>query len=94
MSREIRAQVSLGFRAEPYSPAIRARAIEQHVELARAIAGQRADEAAAIAREHFLLTESALRELRCRVEEGDPDEPAGPVRRASGSCSPCPRCSR
>jgi DNA-binding FadR family transcriptional regulator len=69
MSREIRAQVSLGFGAEPYSPAIRARAIEQHGELARAIAEQRADEAAAIAREHFLLTESALRELRSKVEE-------------------------
>src|SRR5262249_7185144 len=72
LSREIRAQVSLGFGAEPYSQAIRARAIEQHGQLAPALAERRAEDAATIAREHFLLTESALRELRGRVEGAAP----------------------
>ena len=58
------------------SRAIRAKAIEQHVQLARAIVQQRADEAADIARRHFLLTESALRELRVKVEGTEPDDPS------------------
>lgn len=68
LSLEIRAQVSLGFQAEPYSADIRARAMEQHGELVAAIVDGKPEAAAAIAAEHFSLTESALRELLERVE--------------------------
>jgi GntR family transcriptional regulator, transcriptional repressor for pyruvate dehydrogenase complex len=62
--------VSLGFQAEPYSPEIRAVAIDQHRELVQAVVDGRADDAAALAAEHFSLTEGALRRLLDRVQEG------------------------
>lgn len=68
LSRQIRAQVSLGFGAEPYTDAIRRQAIVDHRALVEAIAAQDAEGAAAIAGEHFLLTEGALRRLASRVE--------------------------
>jgi GntR family transcriptional regulator, transcriptional repressor for pyruvate dehydrogenase complex len=70
LSQQIRAQVSLGFQAEPYSPEIRAVAIDQHRELVQAVVDGRADDAAALAAEHFSLTEGALRRLLDRVQEG------------------------
>jgi DNA-binding FadR family transcriptional regulator len=73
ISHQIRAQVSLGFQAEPYSEEIRRRAIAQHTALVEAIVAGRADEAARLAGEHFRLTEDALRELHGRVGgEGRP----------------------
>jgi DNA-binding FadR family transcriptional regulator len=72
LSQQIRARVSLGFQAEPFSLAIRERAKVQHGKLVAAIAGRRAAEASAIAREHFSLTETALRELLDRVAGGRP----------------------
>ena len=71
ISRHIRAQVSLGFQAEPYSREIRRLAIEQHGELVDAVMAGEADRAAAIAAEHFSLTESALRALLARAERED-----------------------
>ncbi|HEY1367261.1 MAG TPA: FCD domain-containing protein [Gaiellaceae bacterium] len=68
LSRRIREQVSLGFSSEPYSADIRRTAIGQHRALVEAIAARDADEAAAIAAEHFQLTERALRSL---VERGE-----------------------
>lgn len=68
LSRQIRAQVSLGFQAEPYSAAIRARAIEQHPRLVEAIVAREPDVAADRAAEHFSLTEGAMRALLERVE--------------------------
>jgi GntR family transcriptional repressor for pyruvate dehydrogenase complex len=67
LSQQIRARVSLGFQAEPYSLAIRERAKVQHAELVDAIAERRASDAAAIAHAHFSLTETALRDLMKRV---------------------------
>ena len=67
LSQQIRARVSLGFQAEPYSLAIRERAKVQHGELVEAIVERRARDAAEIARNHFSLTETALRELLGRV---------------------------
>jgi GntR family transcriptional regulator, transcriptional repressor for pyruvate dehydrogenase complex len=67
LSRHIRAQVSLGFQAEPYSADIRRRAVEQHGRLVDAVLAREPDEAAEIAAEHFSLTEAALRELLDRV---------------------------
>jgi DNA-binding FadR family transcriptional regulator len=63
LSRRIREQISLGFQAEPYTDAIRSTAIVQHQQLLAALTARDGDAAAAIAREHFLLTERALREL-------------------------------
>jgi DNA-binding FadR family transcriptional regulator len=67
LSREIRAQVSLGFEAEPFSAEIRALAVSQHRELVAAIRAGDGDAAARISRTHFALTETALRSLLARV---------------------------
>ena len=68
LSQQIRARVSLGFQAEPYSLAIRETAKVQHGQLVDAIVERRAADAARIARQHFSLTETALRELLGRVD--------------------------
>lgn len=67
ISSQIRAELSLGFQAEPYSDEIRRTAIVQHTNLVEAIAAGNPAAAAAIAAEHFSLTERALRELVERV---------------------------
>jgi DNA-binding FadR family transcriptional regulator len=72
LSLRIRRDVSLGFEAEPYNADVRARAIEQHAGLARAILDRKSDEAARLAGEHFSLTAESLRELHSRVEHDDP----------------------
>jgi DNA-binding FadR family transcriptional regulator len=68
LSRQIRVQVSLGFSSEPYTPAIRKRAIADHRRLVEAIAARDASAAEAVAAEHFLLTEDALRRLAKKVK--------------------------
>jgi DNA-binding FadR family transcriptional regulator len=68
LSRQIRLQVSLGFSSEPYTPAIRQRAIADHRRLVEAIVARDATAAEAIATEHFLLTEDALRRLAKKVK--------------------------
>jgi GntR family transcriptional repressor for pyruvate dehydrogenase complex len=70
LSQQIRARVSLGFQAEPYSLAIREKAKVQHGALVDAIVERRASDAGTIAREHFSLTETALRDLLGRVDGG------------------------
>ena len=67
LSRQLRAQISLGFEAEPYSAAIRQLAIEQHALLVQAVIERRAEEAARLAAIHFSLTEDAIRKLLGRV---------------------------
>jgi DNA-binding FadR family transcriptional regulator len=67
LSRQIRLQVSLGFSSEPYTPAIRQRAIADHRRLVEAIVARDAAASEAIAAEHFLLTEDALRRLAKKV---------------------------
>jgi GntR family transcriptional repressor for pyruvate dehydrogenase complex len=73
MSHQIRAQVSLGFQAEPYSPRLRELALEQHARLADAVLQHRSADAERIAADHFGLTERALRELLQRAEAEDPE---------------------
>ncbi len=68
LSRQIRLQVSLGFSAEPYTHAIRQRAIADHRLLVEAVAAADAEAAERIAGEHFLLTEDALRRLARKVK--------------------------
>jgi DNA-binding FadR family transcriptional regulator len=77
MSHQIRAQVSLGFQAEPYSARLRELALEQHARLADAVLERRAGDAERIAADHFGLTERALRELLKRAEAEDETEADG-----------------
>jgi len=69
LSRQLLAQVSLGISHEPFTPELRARALPHHHALARAVAEGRPDAAAAIARDHFRITEDALREAVERAEK-------------------------
>jgi DNA-binding FadR family transcriptional regulator len=71
LSMHLRAQVSLGFQAEPFSAELRQRAISQHTALVEAVLERRGEDAADIASEHFGLTEGALRDLieRAGLEE-------------------------
>lgn len=71
ISGQIRAQISLGFDAEPFSREIRQTAIGQHTDLVAAIRDRDGDRAAELAGEHFSLTETALRALVERVAEAD-----------------------
>jgi GntR family transcriptional regulator, transcriptional repressor for pyruvate dehydrogenase complex len=67
LSLSIRHDISFGFEAEPYSPEVRGRALAQHPVLAQAVIDGNPGQAAALAAEHFSLTESMLRELHARV---------------------------
>ncbi|MFC5501460.1 FadR/GntR family transcriptional regulator [Lysinimonas soli] len=73
LSLRIRHQVSLGFEAEPYNPTVRAAAVQQHAELARAVIEGRGDDAAEIADTHFSLTADILRELHARTHHTELD---------------------
>jgi DNA-binding FadR family transcriptional regulator len=72
LSDRIRQAVSLGFRAEPFTPAIRERAIREHGLLARAVIAGRGGLAADVARTHFSITEEVLRSLFERTQAGVP----------------------
>jgi GntR family transcriptional repressor for pyruvate dehydrogenase complex len=61
LSRQLLAQVSLGVSHEPFTPRLREIALPQHRALVEAIVASDADAAAAIAGEHFRITEHALR---------------------------------
>jgi GntR family transcriptional regulator, transcriptional repressor for pyruvate dehydrogenase complex len=67
LSLSIRHDISFGFEAEPYSPEVRGRALQQHPVLAQAVIDGDPDQAATLAAEHFSLTEAMLRELHARV---------------------------
>lgn len=75
LSLRIRRQVGLGFEAEPYNRAVRARALEQHPRLARAVVDHDPELAATLAAEHFSLTEHTLRDLHDRIAPVPPPEP-------------------
>ena len=69
LSLQLRARISLGFQAEPYSPDIRRRAIIHHERLVKAVLAKDGAAAADAAREHFALTEDAMRALYDRVSD-------------------------
>ncbi len=72
LSTQIRSRVSLNLGAEPYTPRIREKASHQHDELTVAIDAGDADTAAAIAADHFVLSERMIRDLVRRVRrEGE-----------------------
>jgi hypothetical protein len=63
--------VSLGFGAEPYSPLLRERALQQHPLLASAVIAGDAHLAASLAAEHFHLTEDILKRLISTIDDED-----------------------
>lgn len=63
LHERIRHAVSLGFRHEAFSTAIRERAIGEHAALAAAVIAGDEDRAATIAAQHFGITEERLRAL-------------------------------
>ncbi|HWG22961.1 FadR/GntR family transcriptional regulator [Actinospica sp.] len=70
LSRQLLAQVSLGISHEPFTPELRDRALPHHRALAAAVTGGDPDTAAHIARDHFRITEDAIRTAVDRAEEG------------------------
>lgn len=70
LSVELRIKVSLGFQAEPYTPALRERALQQHPALVDAVVAGEAELAARLAAEHFGLTEEMYRKVFSHVDDG------------------------
>lgn len=75
--QRIRQDVALGFAAEPYSAAVRERALHQHPRLAAAVVDADPEGAAEAAAEHFSLTETTYRSLYARTGPDAPDPPGG-----------------
>ena len=69
LTYRIRAQVSLGFGVEPYTPMLRDRALEQHPVLAEAVIAGDAELAGHLAAEHFHLSEEILQRLISTVDD-------------------------
>jgi GntR family transcriptional repressor for pyruvate dehydrogenase complex len=61
--------VGLGFRAEPYTVALRNTALEQHGQLARAVIAGEPPLAGEVAARHFTLTEDHIRGLVARIRD-------------------------
>jgi DNA-binding FadR family transcriptional regulator len=68
LSRQLLAQVSLGISHEPFTPELRDRALPHHRALAEAVTASDPDTAAHIARDHFRITEDAIRTAVDRAE--------------------------
>lgn len=68
LTYRIRAQVSLGFGVEPYTPTLRNRALAQHPALAEAVIAGDAELAGRLAAEHFHLSEDILQRLISTVD--------------------------
>jgi GntR family transcriptional regulator, transcriptional repressor for pyruvate dehydrogenase complex len=84
LSTQLRSQVSFGLGAEPYTTAVRGRALRQHDALAEAVIAGRAARAGTLAAEHFSLTESALRDLVDRADGATPATPGREPRDGGG----------
>lgn len=69
-SRHLLAQVSLGISHEPYTPELKEMAVPQHRALVEAVVAGDPDRAAAIAGEHFRITEHALRDAVDKAAPG------------------------
>lgn len=71
LSVDLRTRITLNLGAEPYSDEVRRIAIGQHRQLVNAIDEGRAEDAAALAAEHFTLSERLMRELVARAKVED-----------------------
>ncbi|HEX4305868.1 MAG TPA: GntR family transcriptional regulator [Solirubrobacterales bacterium] len=69
LSSRLRAEVTLGFNAVPWSEGIRQQAEVDHEEFLTSIAEHDPEHAAVVAVRHLKLTETALRDLRNRVAD-------------------------
>ncbi len=78
LSLDLRARVSLSLGAEPYTPDVRRIAVGQHRELAAAVVEGRPEAAAAVAADHFLLSETLIRDLARRIREEEGRSDVGP----------------
>lgn len=67
VSSQLRLMVSLNLGAEPYTSEARATAKDQHAELVDAVEAGDEDAAAAIAYDHFMITDRLLRSLVAKV---------------------------
>jgi DNA-binding FadR family transcriptional regulator len=67
LSARLRAEVTLGFNAVPWSEGIRKQATKDHEEFLQTISEHDPERAADVAIRHLELTETALRDLRDRV---------------------------
>ncbi len=67
LSLRTRLDVSMGIGAEPWSPELRQRALQQHPELAHAVIEGDVARAGLLAAEHFSLTEQTIRDLLATV---------------------------
>lgn len=63
LSRDLLAQVGLGFPAEPFTEAVYARALPQHQELVAAIGAGEAERSWRLGTVHFTITADALRDV-------------------------------
>jgi GntR family transcriptional repressor for pyruvate dehydrogenase complex len=73
LDRQLRAQLSFGTDALPYSEPIRQRAVREHLAIAAAVEAGQAGLADKLTRRHFVeLVERPLRELHLRVRAGEP----------------------
>ncbi|MHB1209351.1 MAG: FadR/GntR family transcriptional regulator [Acidimicrobiales bacterium] len=88
LTYRIRAEVSLGFGVEPYSPMLRKRALQQHPLLAAAVIAGDPDLAANLAAEHFHLSESILKRLISTVDEDSARDSNGRTPRTRKSQQP------
>lgn len=77
LSMDFRARISLNLGAEPYTDKVRQIAIGQHRQLVALIEAGDAEAAAALAAEHFALSERLFRQLAQAVQT-EPDGPQGP----------------
>lgn len=71
LSLDLRTRISLSLGAEPYTPDVRRIALDQHRELAAAVIEGRPKAAAKAAAEHFLLSETLIRNLAQRIRHDD-----------------------
>lgn len=67
LSAALRRRVNLGFPVDPFRPHSHVQALRQHGELVEAVLRHQSEDAGRLASEHFLITESAVRELLAEV---------------------------
>jgi DNA-binding FadR family transcriptional regulator len=81
---QLLSEVSFGFAVEPFTADVYARALPQHQRLAKAVTTGDADTAWEVGRQHFSITEDALRAALVRAVSGAECDDSG-FRAVSGS---------
>lgn len=68
---QLLSEVTFGFAVEPFTAEVYARALSQHQQLTEAVTSGNADDAWAVGRQHFSITEDELRAALLRAVSGD-----------------------